>query len=68
MVTLIAALSRWVFTATPQSLGQHPDGEAVAASTSAAPGVPERVPSLRRDRAFLSLAAGMALGLSRRSA
>ena len=27
------------------------------------PGVPERVPSLRRDRAFLSLAAGMALGL-----
>lgn len=63
MVTLIAALSRWVFTVTPQRLGQHPDGEAVAASTSAAPGVPERVPSLRRDRAFLSLAAGMALGL-----
>ena len=29
----------------------------------ARPGVPERVPSLRRDRAFLSLAAGMALGL-----
>ena len=25
--------------------------------------MPERVPSLRRDRAFLSLAAGMALGL-----
>lgn len=63
MVTLIAALSRWVFTATPQRLGQHPDGETAAASASAPPGVPERVPSLRRDRAFLSLAAGMALGL-----
>ena len=45
MVTLIAALSRWVFTATPQSLGQHPDGEAVAASTSAAPACPNACPA-----------------------
>ena len=50
MVTLIAALSRWVFTATPQSLGQHPDGEAVAASTSAAPACRTRAQPAARPR------------------
>ena len=45
MVTLIAALSRWVFTATPQRLGQHPDGETAAASASAPPACPNACPA-----------------------
>lgn len=63
MVAIIAVLSRKVFAVTPQQLGQQPDGAAWQgqAQSAAAPIAP--VPDLWRDRAFLTLAAGMALGL-----
>lgn len=65
MVAVIAVLSRKVFAITPQQLGQEPDGatgapHAVAAASSVSP-VP--VANLWHNRAFLTLAAGMALGL-----
>ncbi len=64
MVAVIAALSRKVFAITPQQLGQEPDGlpapaQASAAAVSAVPPVAD----LWRNRAFVTLAAGMALGL-----
>ena len=62
MVTLIAALSRWVFTATRRAWASIPMAKP-SRHRQARPRRAERVPSLRRDRAFLSLAAGMALGL-----
>lgn len=63
MVLVIAALARKVFAVTPQQLGQHPDGEPPDAPALAAAAALARVPRLWRDRAFLSLGAGMALGL-----
>ncbi len=64
MVAVIAALSHKVFAITPQQLGQEPDGAAAPAqaSTAASNAVPP-VANLWRNRAFLTLAAGMALGL-----
>ncbi len=66
MVAAIAVLSRKVFSVTPQQLGQEPDGisaaaQAPAAATHAASPAP--LANLWRDRSFLTLAAGMALGL-----
>ncbi|MGB3434865.1 MFS transporter [Achromobacter sp.] len=66
MVAVIAVLARKVFAITPQQLGQAPDGataptEAPAAAVNAASPAP--VTDLWRNRAFLTLAAGMALGL-----
>lgn len=66
MVGLVWVLSRSVFAMTPEALGQWPDGDGAAAvprgnsaaGLSALPG-----PALWRDRAFLTLAAGVALGL-----
>ncbi len=66
MVVVVATLSRAVFAKTPQSLGQPPDGDE--------PGVPgprlfagwvRPLPGklLWHNRAFLTLAMGMALGL-----
>lgn len=69
MVVVIAALARHVFARTPAQLGQHADGEAGDAAGAAAPGItsPEARPlpgaALWRDRRFLTLAAGMAVGL-----
>ncbi|QVQ27088.1 MFS transporter [Achromobacter deleyi] len=63
MVAVIAVLSRKVFSVTPQQLGQAPDGDAQAAHASVSSAPPARVGNLWRDRAFLTLAAGMALGL-----
>jgi len=63
MVAVIAALSLKVFAVTPQQLGQEPDGAASQGQAPAAAPSPPRVHDLWRDRAFLSLAAGMALGL-----
>lgn len=63
MVGLVAGLALLVFRHTPASLGQAPDG-------GAGRGMPEAVQreetprrALRRDRKFLTLAAGMMLGL-----
>lgn len=66
MLAVIAVLSRKVFAVTPQQLGQEPDGAAGPAQASAtATGAvtPAPVADLWRNRAFLTLAAGMALGL-----
>lgn len=79
MVAVIGVLSHKVFKVTPQQIGQAPDGDASegAASNgtppatgpsritpaSAAPHAPRLATRLRQDRAFVTLAAGMALGL-----
>ncbi|CAB3868136.1 MFS transporter [Achromobacter deleyi] len=63
MVLVIAVLARKVFSVTPQQLGQLPDGAAADAPVQAAVNTLARVPRLWRDRAFLTLGAGMALGL-----
>lgn len=59
-------LARFVFSVTPASLGQAPDAAAgaLAAARPPSPDV-QRLPgaALWRDRRFLTLAAGMALGL-----
>jgi MFS family permease len=64
MVVVVALLSLCVFSHTPDSLGQAPDGRAVpeVAHSDDAKVVPPRR-SLWRDRQFLTLAAGMMLGL-----
>ncbi|MDP3340626.1 MFS transporter [Frigidibacter sp.] len=62
MLAVIVLLAVLVFSRTPEGMGQHPDG---AGAPVAPPAV--RVPSGRlslwRDRRFLTLAAGMMLGL-----
>ncbi len=66
MLGVVWALSYAVFAKTPRALGQRPDGGAsgpdprkpAAAGAGRSPGR-----SLWRDTAFLTLAAGMALGL-----
>ncbi|MGE0714121.1 MAG: MFS transporter [Alphaproteobacteria bacterium] len=66
MIAMVAALAVAVFRHSPEGLGQAPDGDATAAAV-ASPLSPGIVPlpgrALWRDRAFRSLAAGMALGL-----
>ncbi|HEX8168115.1 MAG TPA: MFS transporter [Beijerinckiaceae bacterium] len=65
-VCIVWTMSGLVFSRTPGDLGQSPDGDAPGspasplASTGARP-LPGRL--LWRDRTFLTLAAGMALGL-----
>lgn len=71
MVATIWLLSDFVFSRTPESLGQQPDGEtphgnaiaapAPAAATVSRPSLPGRL--LWRDARFLTLAVAMALGL-----
>ncbi|AVJ29102.1 MFS transporter [Achromobacter spanius] len=73
MVAVIAVLSHKVFKVTPQQLGQAPDGDPSGGDPSgkassgqplsAAPPAPALAAKLRHDRAFVTLAAGMALGL-----
>ena len=62
MVAVIVILSLHVLNRTPESMGLRPDGESAAAPTtgfiSCAP-----ASNLWRDRAFLTLALAMALGL-----
>ena len=65
-IIVAAALSRFVFARTPAELGQRCDGDehgtepviATSAESRAFPGA-----TLWRDRKFLSLSAGMAIGL-----
>jgi hypothetical protein len=64
MVVTIWLLSGVVFARTPESLGQIADGEAIGAIAAAAPpSRPVAADGLWRDWRFLTLAAGMALGL-----
>ena len=66
MILVALLLGRYVFAKTPETLGQSPDGDAApeAKARSAGSQRPE-VPGalLWRDRAFVTLAAGMAVGL-----
>jgi uncharacterized membrane protein len=64
MIVTIWLLADLVFSRTPHNTGQSPDGEAAGAppvAATTAPALPGRL--LWRDRAFLTLAAAMALGL-----
>lgn len=71
VIGLVMALATWVladlyFSRTPEQLGLLPDGEtsrsaALAAEPFAIPALPGG--ELWRDRSFLTLAAGMAIGL-----
>ncbi|SHE75062.1 Cyanate permease [Kaistia soli DSM 19436] len=63
MVLVVAILSVFVFSKTPEGLGQVADGGAAYPMTGrATPILPARG-SLWRDRKFLTLAGGMMLGL-----
>ncbi|MFG6083374.1 MFS transporter [Paracoccus litorisediminis] len=62
MVVAVGMLSVLVFRHTPESLGQNPDGAEHPRPQTAAAEAPVRR-SFRRDRKFLTLAAGMMLGL-----
>jgi hypothetical protein len=65
MVVTIWLLADQVFSRTPQSTGQVPDGEPAGAPSTAAAATAQALPGrlLWRNRAFLTLAAAMALGL-----
>ena len=66
MIVAVVTLSLTVFSKTPKSLGQQPDGLAgPAAPAMLAPLVAGALPGrlLWRDRQFFTLSAGMALGL-----
>ncbi|AOB29066.1 MFS transporter [Bordetella bronchiseptica] len=64
MVLVIGVLAGLVFTRTPASTGQAPDGEAVVPQPAANPAPPARPAGrLREDRRFVTLAAAMSLGL-----
>lgn len=63
MVAVVAVLSVLVFRHTPESMGQYPDGmEGAPVRPQAQGGSPAPRSSLR-DRKFVTLAAGMTLGL-----
>jgi MFS family permease len=66
MVLAVWALSSLLFSATPEQLGQSPDGEAPYGAPirpAASRGRPLPGFALWKDRTFLTLAGGMALGL-----
>ncbi|MDF3907545.1 hypothetical protein [Paracoccus sp. AS002] len=64
MVAVVATLSMLVFRHTPESMGQRPDGEEGADRQARAPqGGPPARRRFLRDRKFVTLAAGMMLGL-----
>ena len=63
MVAVIAVLARKVFAVTPQQLGQLADGDDAAAPAAVATATQPLVGNLWRDRAFVTLSCGMALGL-----
>ena len=62
-VSVIGGLSRWVFSQTPASRKQFPDGAAVDVIPPAQHLPGADLPSLWRDRRFIALASGMSLGL-----
>jgi MFS family permease len=62
MVAVIVLLSLRVFGRTPESMGLVPDGDGMAASAGAFV-AGSRVANVWRDRAFLTLALAMSLGL-----
>jgi hypothetical protein len=65
MIVLVWLLADLVFSRTPQSTGQSPDGEPAGAPPVANQSTAQALPGhlLWRDRTFLTLAAAMAFGL-----
>lgn len=63
MVAVVAALALTVLARTPEGMGQIVDGEAGGAGTAAPVPTAEPVTNLRRDPAFVTLTAAMALAL-----
>jgi MFS family permease len=69
LIGLLVAVTIWILTAgvfarTPQGMGLEPDGDPLSAPSTAGSAPAELSGSLLwRDRRFLTLAAGMALGL-----
>jgi MFS family permease len=66
MALTIWTLSELVFSRTPEGMGQRPDGDAPGAAGASVTAIRARpLPGrkLWRDRGFLTLSAGMALGL-----
>src|SRR5258708_10735554 len=65
MIAAIWLLAVLVFSRTPQSIGQSPDGEAAGAPPAAVVATARALPRrlLWHDRTFLTLAAAMAFGL-----
>ena len=63
MLSVVGALSVLVFRHTPESMGQNSDGAEAALPRSLAQGGSPARRSFFRDRRFLTLAAGMMLGL-----
>ncbi len=66
MVVTIWLLADPLFSRTPQQMGLPPDGDAQGAPPASVPSPRAKAaagPLLWRDRRFLTLAAGMALGL-----
>eukprot|EP00913_Durusdinium_trenchii_P021367 g20080.t1 len=64
MILIAAVLSIWVFSKTPEQLGQTPDGHhRLFPNSRAAPNVAPVHGSLWQNRRFLTLTAGMMLGL-----
>lgn len=66
MIAVMTALARGVYARTPERLGQHPDGIAPTAAAAGVAAIPMRVLTGRllwRDRGFVTLALGMAVGL-----
>ncbi|MDZ4392944.1 MFS transporter [Cypionkella sp.] len=64
MLAVVAALSLLVFSRTPHSMGQSPDGHtSLTLARKISPAASLGAQSLWRNRRFLTLAAGMMLGL-----
>jgi len=65
MIVTVWLLADLVFSRTPHSTGQSPDGEAAGAPAAAVAATAQALPGrlLWHDRTFLTLAAAMALGL-----
>jgi hypothetical protein len=63
MTAAVIVLAVVFFARTPQQMGLAPDGRPATSLAQPSPPSPARPAPLRSDRRFLTLAAGMALGL-----
>ncbi len=64
LIAVVGALALLVLARTPASMGQRPDGHGAGSAGPATETIPAPpAPRLARDRAFVTLSAGMALAL-----